>query len=46
MHLGTVVKQADTVLLSYPLMYEQSKEAKIKMIEKYAAVSYIHPNGI
>ncbi|VDN97749.1 unnamed protein product [Rodentolepis nana] len=36
---GTIVKQADTVLLSYPLMYEQSREAKIKMIEKYAAVT-------
>ncbi|VUZ47343.1 unnamed protein product [Hymenolepis diminuta] len=36
---GTIVKQADTVLLSYPLMYEQSKEAKIKMIEKYTAVT-------
>nr|CDS25713.1 acid trehalase protein 1 [Hymenolepis microstoma] len=36
---GTIVKQADTVLLSYPLMYEQSREAKIKMIKKYAAVT-------
>ncbi|KAM7542356.1 hypothetical protein Aperf_G00000000479 [Anoplocephala perfoliata] len=36
---GTTVKQADTVLLSYPLMYKQSREAKIKMIEKYAEVT-------
>ncbi len=36
---GTVVKQADTVLLSYPLMYPQSKVAKEKMIRKYAGVN-------
>lgn len=37
------MKQADAVLLNYPLMYQQSKSAKIKMIKKYAAVT--SPDG-
>ncbi|VDD78979.1 unnamed protein product [Mesocestoides corti] len=39
---GRTIKQADTILLSYPLMYTQSKEDKTRMIEKYAAVTSLN----
>ncbi|CAL8102343.1 unnamed protein product [Calicophoron daubneyi] len=41
--LGTCVKQADTVLLSFPLMYSQPYEWRRKMIDYYAEVT--DPNG-
>uniref|UniRef100_A0A183SW52 Protein-glucosylgalactosylhydroxylysine glucosidase n=1 Tax=Schistocephalus solidus TaxID=70667 RepID=A0A183SW52_SCHSO len=36
---GTVVKQADAILLSYPLMFPQTREMKENLIRKYAAVT-------
>jgi hypothetical protein len=41
--LGTYVKQADTVLLTFPLMYDQPDNWKRKMIDYYAEVT--DPNG-
>ncbi|KAL7058918.1 hypothetical protein AAHC03_013814 [Spirometra sp. Aus1] len=36
---GTVVKQADAILLTYPLMFPQTREMKENLIRKYAAVT-------
>ncbi|OON14152.1 glycosyl hydrolase family 65 central catalytic domain protein, partial [Opisthorchis viverrini] len=41
--LGTCVKQADTILLTYPLMYNQPEAWKRNMVDLYAKVT--DPNG-